>query len=166
MPSCFVWWYLSTSTGSSHCCWGRLFNENICAQYYPFWETSHIGCRCSCSSLLLLLLTFLVFFFLIRGGLSVIISEVDLVSEFDTKWAPLNPGCLRFQGDRFCCKLLKHTVVNAWDHIRRFDKWEWERWLQVDTCCEPREGKFNISHLVTQTLLLWKDWQLHVLLEI
>jgi hypothetical protein len=112
------------------------------------------------------LLSFLVLFFLIWGGFSIIISEVDFICEFDTKGTPLNPGGFWFQRDCFGCELLKYTIVNTRYHIGRLDKRERERRLQVDTCCEAWEGKLNESHLVAQTLLLRKDWQLNILFEI
>lgn len=109
--------------------------------------------------MLLLLFALLVLFFLIRRRLTVIISEVDFICEFDSKGAPLDPRSLRLQGDGLGCELLQNGIVDAWDHIGRLNEGEGETRLHVDGCGVPWEGEFHEGHPVAEALVLGKDWE-------
>lgn len=86
--------------------WIVLLQEYFIFENYFFTKGFNKGC-CSCS-LLLLLFTFLIFFLLIRSGFSVIICEIDLFSELNTKGTFLDPRSFRFKRDSFSCELLQH----------------------------------------------------------
>jgi hypothetical protein len=137
---------------------GRLLKEYVGAEDDTLAHGPHeVGSR-ACRTLLLLLFALLVLFFLIRRRLTVIISEVDFIGEFDSKGAPLDPRSLRLQGDGLGCELLQNRIVDAWDHIGRLNEGEGETRLHVDGCGVPWESEFHERHPVAEALMLRKDW--------
>jgi len=79
-----------------------------------------------------LLFALLVLFVFIRCRLTIIICEINLISKLDAKRASLDPGGFRFEWDCLACELFKHGVVNAWDHVGRFNEREGKARLQVN----------------------------------
>ena len=140
---------------------GRLLKEYVCAEDDTLAHGPHEVGSSPCRTLLLLLFALLVLFFFVRRRLTVIISEVDFICEFDSKGAPLDPRCLRLQGDGLGCELLQDGIVDTWDHIGRLNEGERETWLHVDGCGVPRESEFHERHPVAEALVLRKDWQGH-----
>ena len=76
--------------------------------------------------LLLSRLSLLIFFLFIWRVLPIIISHVDLVSELNSKRAPFDPGCFRFQRHRTWRHVIKNVIVDAGNHIRWLYKRETE----------------------------------------
>ena len=138
---------------------GRLLKEYVGAEDDTLAHGPHEVGSSACRTLLLLLFALLVLFFLIWRRLTVIISEVDFIGEFDSKGAPLDPRGLRLQGDGLGCELLQDGIVDAGDHIGRLNEGEGETRFHVDGCGVPWEGEFHERHAVAQALVLWKDWK-------
>ena len=63
----------------------RWLKEDVSAEDHTLTHSSHKVGGSTCRALLLLLLSLFVFFLLVRCRLTVIISEVDLICEFDSK---------------------------------------------------------------------------------
>ena len=122
------------------------------------------------------LLALLVFFFVVRSRLSVIVGVQDVLCELDAKLAFLDPGCLWLQLHRRLLELelLQHKgLVHARDHVRRLDERETERRLQVNlgtsaglVTRERRRETINARIYVleeaAQSLLLREHSQVHI----
>lgn len=112
------------------------------------------GHPCFVGLLLFLLLIVLV---LLRRGLSVVICEVDLFRELDTKLALLNPRRFRLKLQAVCVELFKHIIVHARNHVWGLNEGEGKGGLEIKRRGISREAELNESVEGAESLLLRKD---------
>lgn len=134
------------------------------------------------SAFLLSLLSLFVLFFFIGCWLALVVRVKNFFSEFDAKLTFFDPGCFRFELDigLFQLELSQDRIlIDAWNHVRRFDEREREAGLEVDDwhlnvlrrsslpICrwnlKSVKAHLDILEEATKSLLLWKNIQENVL---